>query len=610
MLIQNLPVADVCRLEQSSFVKGMDMEHIWATLIRENVLPQLPFLRREHNPVSTKDDYFSALCGIILNRKLYARDFDVLSCLFSVKVCLGIEDWSEIAHPFCQQVAVRDYEIHGQTLRIPPRYNEYFTSEQFSNIGIIRLILDASCYYFPKSLTLVCESFAENFFSQEWISPENLRMLTTYLHQIRRLSLDFSFGNPNRVDMLSALPFILNVLSNNGKLQLEDFSVRDKSGQFTENTVFAISPYLKGGEGSCQTLETVSLLTTSSSSDCKVTISQFSEPATLELLDIINNQIQLRKVELCAHRCYGLSCIRLCSALANLFEQPQFREMHLGLSGMLAGSFQELLSSYLTAPCSGDLSLCLQKMHCFTNDMSRFSHTLFCLNIPEENILHKSLTMSSLKLPDAVCVWIREHVHLRLNELKVVSPSFALTTVLLNHPRLEIKRFTLIVNPRECAALLQSPQCFDNVLGSVHLRNFKIDFSNYGWKAEYLMALVSGLHKQAQVGKLELLDISSNKWELLTEAELTQLFQAIFSLPQLETFTLLISNICYFTEQHIQLLCKCWREIAGGKQLKKVRIVPTASIMLKQSGFKVDTVFTEKIAKELVTTDKWLASYR
>ena len=597
VLIQNLPAADVCRLEQSRFVEGMDMEHVWATLIKENVLPKFPHSKDE----CTKEAYFSNLCHTIVTWRSYTMDSEVVRFLFSVQQCLGIEDLSMFAHPFHQEAG----PLYRQNFITPPRYLGYFTSAH-SNVDCVRIVLDASCYYYPKSLIVNCDSFWENLFSQKWLFPENLKMLMTYLHQIRHLFLNFCNYSPSKASVLSVVtPFILSILSNNGLLQLKDFYVRDFMGRFIETTVFAISPYLKGGEGTCNcnTLETISLF---AYLGCPEATYQLSETAALELVDIIDNQIELRKVELCTYSCTGLSCMLLSSALANLFQQPQFRELHLGLSGMNAGSFQELLYSYLTTPRSEDLSLHLQKMH-VTKDMSTFSHNLLCLNIPHENILHKTLELSSLQLPDAAFVWIQEHVCLRLKELKVTLPSCALMTLLLNHPRLEIESFALTGKTTECVELLHSPQCFDNILGSVHLRCFRLQlgldrYAPYRNKdlGGVLVTLVSGLHRQAQIGKLEVLYISYTRWDLLAEAELSLLFEAIFSLPQLEDFTLDI-GYCNFTEQHIKLLCKSWKEIAGGKQLKELRVVHL--LRSRVSGIN-ETAFTEKIAKDIVTTKK------
>ena len=114
------------------------------------------------------------------------------------------------------------------------------------------------------------------------------------------------------------------------------------------------------------------------------------------------------------------------------------------------------------------------------------------------------------------------------------------------------------------------------------------------------MTLVSGLQKQAQIGKLEVLYISYTRWDLPAEAELSLLFEAIFSLSQLEDFTLDI-GYCNFTEQHIKLLCKSWKEIAGGKQLKELRVVHL--LRSRVSGIN-ETAFTEKIAKDIITTKK------
>ena len=82
--------------------------------------------------------------------------------------------------------------------------------------------------------------------------------------------------------------------------------------------------------------------------------------------------------------------------------------------------------------------------------------------------------------------------------------------------------------------------------------------------------MARGLQKQAAVGTLEYLDVSESsigEQPIISIPEVEMLFDAIFSLPQLENLSLIIADNILEPE-HFTMLHAAWRQKAGGKKLK------------------------------------------
>ena len=57
-LLKNLPAADVCQLEQSSFVEGLDMERVWDFIARKCGLADAK-PKALNRSKDSKEDFFS-----------------------------------------------------------------------------------------------------------------------------------------------------------------------------------------------------------------------------------------------------------------------------------------------------------------------------------------------------------------------------------------------------------------------------------------------------------------------------------------------------------------------------------------------------------------------
>ena len=89
-LTRSLSAVDVCQLEQStSYVEGLDMEKVWASIAMRCGLTEAP--------TRSKDHLFSEVCKIILNQPepSGSKPKDrILRLLFSIQQYPGIEDHS------------------------------------------------------------------------------------------------------------------------------------------------------------------------------------------------------------------------------------------------------------------------------------------------------------------------------------------------------------------------------------------------------------------------------------------------------------------------------------------------------------------------------------
>ena len=546
-LIKNLPAVDVCQLEQSSFVEGLDMEDVWATISEKCWLGK--------PPTQSKDIFFSEVCQVILTNN---SDYDLkrffsglgdlaLKRLFSFQQYLGVDDCS---FP----------DSHRPEFQLPLRYKEYSDLSLSKPSKCIRVILEKTQYH-PKHLLIDnAYKFYIRFISPKltkrsrkikrsrWLKGGKFHsLLVDYLSHVCHLTIKLKRLDLRylcRADRYHRVtPFIMQVLSSKSQYQIKEVSIisEDVSFCFLHIAMIAVSRYLKESKGNQHNeLESLSIK------------GDFAIEALQELAQIIESQTSLCKLELEIYRTrsfdslvINLCIVPLCTALAGLFRQPQFREMKVHVL-MPPSSFQQIMHSFITVPRREECRLHLGGV--LTKEPS-LDRGLSCLSPPQENIIQKSLLLK-VDLPDMVLQWLHEHVVLRVKELHF-SPQLL---PILNHPRMEVESLYLSfgvdshgfsqsfdqippqifdqIPPQSFDQIL--PQSFDQILQNVHLKDLWIHI--HGNAQVVITSLVHGLH-QAQLGSLEMLKMRITFGDK-PKAEIRQLFEAVVFLPRLEKFTL------------------------------------------------------------------------
>ena len=553
------------------------MEKVWDTLFLQ---------RKGFHPTGItaasgkKDVYFSGVCKLLLDNTRTAtdprpRDYSyrttILKLLFG---CFRAEDH------------------RGFKPVIPTRYTSYFT-RYFSDAQILALVLKASHYY-PMSLYCdLCFQF------QYWESTENYSLLAAYLKGVcnLHLSYDKSYYSLD-AHALRCLKFITHILSK----RLLSLVLKMSYELLLNNTLQALRPLLIGDKGSHSQLKTFAItLRKSDSNVSDVTVSEISRV-------LVANQTSLHTIELTS----GSLPHHVYNRLSSFFKHPHLRSIRLSATHQL-GTLQEILYAFLTAPrSSSSENVCLHiddsdALKSTPQDMSGFTPDLSCLILPEEN-RHKSLVLSliRLQLPHPLIMWLQECVVLRLKKLEL---SLEIAHCFLNHQRMEVEEFSLVCNNLYQTSLkalrqLKKPGCFDNVLRNECLKRFRFSvmFSQkqHLVLSGILLNIVHGLHKQAEVGNLEELYLSYHPQDGSTP----EIFEAIFSLPQMEKLTLALWISGFCGERYLEMLERSWREKAGGKQLKKLIVLCTGVGVNQPSRIKTVQILhvIKIITRELVST--------
>ena len=365
-LIQNLPAVDVCQLEQSSFVEGLDMEKVWATLC----LQRKEFLPTGITAVSgNKDVYFSGVCKILLDHADHhtpGPDYrtDRYSLITSVTVgncyCTRI-----IKLLFCCFGTGDSFLHHGKIfLR---RYYLYLRRPRaFSDPQLLALVLQMSHYYYPKSL-----HWDRCFSYYYWESTENYSLLAAYLKEVCNLSLSYS-SYDKRYDskgVFHRLEFIAHILSK----RLSSLVLEQMNFDLLENTMLEFSPLLIGDKGSHSQLETFAIKlatfpdqTTLHFEHKKLCCNISDVTASVISRILVANQTSLHTFELTSAA--GSTRMRtrvhvphhICSCLSSFFKQPHLRLIDLSGTLLLPDSFLEILKAFWTAPRSSSSGkLCL-----------------------------------------------------------------------------------------------------------------------------------------------------------------------------------------------------------------------------------------------------------
>ena len=555
----NLPAVDVCQLEQTSFAQGLEMDEVWSHLAEKAIKVCS----------KGKDGYFSYVCTLLLNHSVRDYRTVIRKLLFSIKDCLSIVDCSTFEHHLQLNYNVVIPYRHQESYR-------QFASGGHSDAQLVRFILQ-NTHCLPKSLTIHCKEFARCIRSESWAN-ENWKVLVEYLSGVHKLSLHFcQYGTT------FAVPgFIFNAMSARGcrQLQLEEISFLDSDSNndycdLLEETLISVGYYLKRDSGlqcgSCDSLREVHV---EGGPDYEC-----SDSTARELSDIIENQPSIRKIWLRyenlnvppSHHVSTPGHRRLCSTLSRVLQLTQFTYMHLEGVTLLPAGLQQLLYSFLTTPCHHTQTLSLTCS--LSHDLSGFVNDLSCCHPDDSNVLYKKLYLKNLFFPDAIAQWLSNHVCLRLNTLDLddISCPGNLPFVLPSLS-LEVKNLTVSVgDPSEVPDDFQwQSGCFYSILGSSLLNELKLScFGVLVSNATLLLELISGIFKQVRVGMLETLNLQSNRLGSLPDAQLILLFEAILSLPQLERFTLDLSENS-LGERQLKLLYHLWQEKCGGRKLKEL----------------------------------------
>ena len=299
------------------------------------------------------------------------------------------------------------------------------------------------------------------------------------------------------------------------------------------------------------------------------------------------------KPQLTAKEYHPLYC-----SITTFVHQPQFREVTLTDIEIPAIYMKEILYHFLASPSSHKQKLCLCKVAMRPPALSEPSVEGSCFPAPlssrEDEVLHKSLHISDVTFPTDLANWLFHHSQLKLGTLHLADvrvPDTHVSNLLQKQHNLQIEN--LVLHGKFVPDSPPYDYFFGRLLTNPNLRNLQLH-SCTGHSDVFLASLIHGLLKQSKVGSLQHLALVDIELGKQSDSDLKLLFEAIFSLPQLATFALDLSNN-ELTGHQIGLLCSTWRELCG-KDEKRL-------LFLRISGVNQYNIICYSLEKLAVQTD-------
>ena len=171
-LLISLPVVDVCAMQQTDFVSGLNMEYVWKIIVSSRTPPNL--LKFSSSPMSRFSQSYNELfmelvCSVLFNRNTFTADGYksyralVLDLLLSVKGAPIVEQWrveledNDSLHT-ALKTSLHPVGPHAAHLVPRSRYMQYYT-RHVSDAELARFILD-KCHYRSSQVNIHGPYFA------------------------------------------------------------------------------------------------------------------------------------------------------------------------------------------------------------------------------------------------------------------------------------------------------------------------------------------------------------------------------------------------------------------------------------------------------------------
>ena len=605
-----LPAVDVCRLEHSNVVSGLDdMNKVWERLCSkqfEETYEWEAWCRRMHlaGPVPmdgfpAKDLYFSYICELILNysqsicsHRMPPITFPILILALLFSVPMAAKEWGEacLGRAFVQWSSVcplYDADRHyGKERVIPYRYIEQFKRMKCDGTEQAQLLIRRTLgetQYYPMVLRLGDRFFSGSHWKM-WMNYKDLNLLKVYLSQVQRIRLEVDEN-----DFTSSIPgFIMDILPLQSEFQ--HLRISAHHGSIFGDVLNMVSPHsVPETETQRQSLCAKSGKAMGISSGlcskhgCSKVVRSIGvfmcakhSTGTPDLVKIIESQPLLEKVSL------GVYCRKersetskdsisasLCDAFTNIITRPAFCELSLRYCCLPHEVMQSFLQSLLSKRCSHEQKLYLCKVGIQPPGQAS---SLCFIDPPPCSLTYTSVEFEEVSFSAASLAWLKNCVVLSLKALSfigITSHDMDILAFVLNELNLEVEELCLCACTAPASFAVSRPQGAFAILGSPYLKVLTLSAIGLG-RSGYLTNLTAGLRRQVEVcGSLNTLDISYNQLSETPSGELQEFMEDIFSLPQLPNFTMDIGSNG-FEEEHLKLVHQAWEKNSSGEKLKLI----------------------------------------
>ena len=610
-LLENLPPADVCRLEQSKFSEDLDINGVWKKL--SDVSRILESSYHLHKHCTYKESFFNCIYSFLAKKHFYGGiEFETSLALHRYKIvqCLctpRTQEWSPEQLPYWSLLdGSQEFPIST-----PNRYLPYYqplppslsAKDSFKSIVLLTPTL---CHYYPTALDISINLF---IYTALWKLIDDSTLFIRFFRHMKTLSFALCLDDksPNKhVDpyiQIQCQKCIQAILPPTRRV-LQQLTIKADSTEALGYMLECCIPILQ------DTLQTPQqsprhTYSTLFPSLREVTCTTF-EYKPLPLTEQQGRLLQhFSAIILYSPRCNSLT-----------IDGIPFKDTPS------SQPFGSILRLFLTSSMTHEQRLILRDVTVHSTSLPPPVVT------PECGLHYKSLIIENTVIPNSVISWLLEKGQLHLKTLKLgfnqpeTERHFTRAAVLtqplvaLDFKNVDVK--TLALHTSRRVSPFFSPQ--------VHTLSYKIleqillkptlkclDLSHNGLGEDSIVPhLTEALERRVQiVGTLQELNLAHNHLSHVTDDNLQRLFNAILSLPQLQELSLNIRDN-NFDLHHFTMLYTCWTKNSSGVKLQcldysiKTRIRKRRVILTQQDRdtHRLVEETMVKLASKLLSPDE------
>ena len=590
-LLENFPPADVCRLEQSKFSEGLDIDGVWKKL--SDVSLTLGSSYHLHKHYTYKESFFHYIYSFLAEHQFHkGLSFDLALAEHRYKIVQCI------CTPLRHQITnVHEYYLHallpGQEwsldqlpywslldgeqefpISTPNRYLPYYQPlppllSEKDSIKSIVLLTPTLCHYYPTALDININGFINTALGKLLNLTDDSILSTRYFQQVESLSFTLCFATGSQSkhtapDIKKQCQKCIQTILSSAQRVLQKFVIQADGTEALGYMLECYIPILQDTPQKPQQSPRQTVV-----------------PSLREVTVALGNNMSVKYSPLSVkYSPLSEQHGRLLQHFSTIFSRSQFSSFTV--DGIIfrdtpsSQPFGSILHSFLTSSITHEQRLILREVNVSSTSLPPPVVT------PECGLHYKSLIIENSVIPNSVISWLLKKSELHLKALKLglkeLKPQWHSTgSSQAAAPLIEFKNVhvhTLALHTTQQVRPSISPRVFafpykilEQILLRPTLKCLDLSYTSLGDNS-VVPHLTEALERRVQiVGTLQELNLAYNHFGHVTDDNLQRLFNAIYSLPQLQELSL---NICGndFDLHHFTMLYTCWTKNSSGVKLQ------------------------------------------
>ena len=593
-LLMNVPVADMWWIEYSRVADGIDMEHVWTTILMTRMGKNI--LKDEYKsilyalPLPPREVYLEGLGYLILNEEMLLEGYqnhiqNFLDLVFSVRHCVGIKNWKEFLRKD-PQWKLKFVTLNDDGAAIPVKKILQYYKPAVADVCLLTLLVD-DCHYLPKQASILASHFVETSFWKETSYPIVLVKLRQYLLRVETLTFAaLTDGTSCPVESCnqysSALYFIVaEMLAVQRYANLREIQLQSTNAEMLTSLLGKVAPLLASKESDDYINHTPykSLRELTLISQEKVCLDSSSPPEALlcdSISHILLSQRSLEKFLLEGiNLAYPIKHLTtLPEALTKFIQRPNEKQIIFATLPISFPLFQMIFEAFLHLQSIYTQTLCFSDV---TIPKATLPPTKEVKATPvimsKWNYHSKSIKIYQTYLHPQVIFWFFDKHHkffLHKLELDTVTThaNMSLITAIARHRHLLVEHLVLSnIKIQHCNVVAKD---FQLLMTKDRLKVLSITKCNIGVSG-VLQDITTALTRlYFWPGKyVQVLDLKENKLGSETDAHIRDFFVALFRLWKLQRISLDISSNG-LKPHHFYNIHDIWRMYSFGEKLRQL----------------------------------------